>query len=280
MYETDDPDARSVESDSSSSYESYSSRGRGSYASRGRGSDSRPQLPQRGGQLLSRERFVASSATSEWMHAGIQGYDEHYVKGNEGVTSSHPYLDDEALGGGDNFYDELYLGAPQGTKMASESLQEMLDHSSASSGYLQDEQSPTIPGDPSTKTKFGSILCPTSRAERQRCKKRSYQIAVVAILMVTLLCVTLGITVGVGRGNDAPVQSSQPAETISPPSNTSDPFALGNTTSSNSTIPGPDSDSSGQSAQKETAEQVVEGALASTSRNATQRPAQVRWRTF
>ena len=272
MYEIDDPDARSVESDSSSSYESYSSRGRGS--------DSRPQLPQTGGQLLSSERFVASSATIEWMHAGIQGYDEHYVKGNEGVTSSHPYLDDEALGEGDNFYDELYLGAPQVTKMASESLQEMLDHSSASSGYLQDEQSPTIPGDQSAKTKFGSILCPTSRAEQQRCKKRSYQIAVLAILLVTLLCVTLGITLGVGRGNDAQVQSSQPAETTSPPSDTSDPFALGNTTSSNSTIPGSDSDSSGQSAQEETAEQVVEGALASTSRNATQRPAQVRWRAF
>ncbi|KAI2508028.1 hypothetical protein MHU86_6435 [Fragilaria crotonensis] len=120
------------------------------------------------------------------MNDDLESYDEHFVKGNRGITNSHPYLDDETTGKQDAFYDDLYLEAPQGERMASESIQEMLDQSSASSGYLQDEQSPKIPGDSSSKNKFGGILRPMSRAERQRCKRRSYQIACATILLLIL----------------------------------------------------------------------------------------------
>jgi hypothetical protein len=267
MNETNHTDTRSIESDSSSSYESYSS-------SRNRGNDSRPQFHQAGDHRLTSERLVASPPTSDWINTELQDYDEQFVKENEGFANSYPYLDDEVSGKRDDFYDELYLGTPQVNRMAPESSQKMLDHSSASSGYLRDEQSPTISGDPSTKPKFGSFLRPMSRAELQRCKKRSYQIAVVAILLVIILSVTLGITLG--RGSQAGAESSQPPETTSPPSDTSKPIAPNSTTPSNSTIPASDGDFSGQSAQVETAEQVASDALASTSLAATQRPVLVR----
>ena len=268
MHESDDHrDTSSVESDSSSSYESYSNR---DCINNARLSP----IPHAVKHDSASKGLAALSATSDWMNDDLESYDKHFVIGNRGITNSHPYLDDETSGNRDEFYDELYLGAPQVDSMVSESIQEMLDHSSASSGYLQDEQSPKIPGDSSSTRKLGRILRPMSRAERQRCKRRSYQIAFVTTLLLIILSVTLCITLG--RENQSQAETSQPVTTTNPQSNTSGSQSQSNTTAPNTTTTVSDNESSGQSEQVDIAQQLVNDALASTSRNATQRPIRVR----
>ena len=135
-----------------------------------------------------------------------------------------------------------------------------------------------IPAKVPTTPSWG-LFRPKSRAQQQRCQKRTYQIGFVAIILVLILSITLGVTIG-HHSNQQQVATGQPAQT-SPPDGA--PYANASTPS-NSTIPDVTGGESGQLAQVHAAESTATAAqgysadsiLAQTRPPESNRPVRIR----
>jgi hypothetical protein len=80
-----------------------------------------------------------------------------------------------------------------------------------------DEESITTPATVLLTPSDGPISSEKSRAQQQRCQKRTYQIGFMAVILVLILSVTLGVTIGHHSTNQQQqVATIQPAKPVLP----------------------------------------------------------------
>lgn len=227
------------------------------------------------------ERLLAASSTGGSISAGYNYCEPNDELSSEGKQEYNSFYMDDSGAHQDHYYDVLFSQPSPADERDSVSCQETPNFGNDSSTCFFDEQSITatakVPATPSV-----GLFRPKSRAQQQRCQKRTYQIGFISIILVLILSVTLGVTVGHHSTNQQqPVATGQPAET-SPPEG-----ALNTNTStpSNSTIPDVTGvETSGQLAQVHAAEVTATAAqgysadtiLAQTRPPANNRPVRMR----
>jgi hypothetical protein len=230
------------------------------------------------------ERLLAASSTGGLMCGRFDYCEPDDKPSSEGKQEYNSFYLDDSGAHQDDYYDVLFSKPSPANEHDTLSCQETPNFGNDSSACFLDEESITTPANVPVTPSMG-LFRPKSRAQQQRCQKRTYQIGFMAVILVLILSVTLGVTIGHHSTNQQQqVATGQPAAT-SPPEGA--PPMTQTSAPSNSTII-PDvtdgEDTSGQLAQVHAAESTATAAqgysadtiLAQTRPPASNRPVRMR----